>query len=414
MKLEFTNIALRHAALGAALLTASHSFGQVLGIEADADVAPLDSQAPTGLFGINTAGVVSSYGNLTTGGVPDHFDGLAYRSDNTVWCFRQTGAGSQLCQVNTTTLACVPVGGILPMRNVRGACFEASGRLFAIDVQFRHLLEVSTATGAILGSAPLHIGAASYAVTTSCDISFTASGMCLTDQNRFYQVGPLGGMANINTDGVAGTDGFIPSNGGLAQDAAGNLITLDSNNRDDIYRYNPSGGWGRNLVIANVIPAISSGRGDLASAPQVRLVNGNLVVVGGGGNPDGYNPWNWRLKDPQTGTTVWQGTFNVNGQGNFQIPMDFAGQFVIEIDHPIACSRSRPITIANEGPTVLPVAFGMVVGDVNGSGEIDAIDIDIVIANFGNMGGLSDVNNSGEVDAVDIDIVIGNFGAVDE
>ncbi len=54
-------------------------------------------------------------------------------------------------------------------------------------------------------------------------------------------------------------------------------------------------------------------------------------------------------------------------------------------------------------------------GDVDGSGEVDAADIDEVIAAFGDVSSDdTDVDVSGEVDAADIDIVIANFGAVDE
>ena len=54
-------------------------------------------------------------------------------------------------------------------------------------------------------------------------------------------------------------------------------------------------------------------------------------------------------------------------------------------------------------------------GDADLSGEVDAADIDLVIADFGSMAvGNSDVDVSGEVDAADIDIVIANFGNVDQ
>lgn len=49
------------------------------------------------------------------------------------------------------------------------------------------------------------------------------------------------------------------------------------------------------------------------------------------------------------------------------------------------------------------------------SQEVDAADIDLVIANFGmmNVDGLGgDIDLSNEVDAADIDLVIANFGAV--
>lgn len=54
----------------------------------------------------------------------------------------------------------------------------------------------------------------------------------------------------------------------------------------------------------------------------------------------------------------------------------------------------------------------MIAGDVDNSNEIDAADIDLVIANFGDTNINFDVDGSGEIDAADIDIVISNFGSV--
>ena len=54
-------------------------------------------------------------------------------------------------------------------------------------------------------------------------------------------------------------------------------------------------------------------------------------------------------------------------------------------------------------------------GDVNETGEVDAADIDQVIADFGQLADInSDVDVNGEVDAADIDIVIANFGGLDD
>ena len=58
-------------------------------------------------------------------------------------------------------------------------------------------------------------------------------------------------------------------------------------------------------------------------------------------------------------------------------------------------------------------------GDVDNSGEVDAADIDLVIADFGSTypGGSTpnaDVDVSGETDAADIDVVIANFGGTDD
>ncbi|MBL8059369.1 MAG: hypothetical protein JNK63_01490 [Chthonomonas sp.] len=56
-------------------------------------------------------------------------------------------------------------------------------------------------------------------------------------------------------------------------------------------------------------------------------------------------------------------------------------------------------------------------GDVDSSGEVDAADIDAVIATFGMVYGdpgfgPTDVDGTGEIDAADIDVVIENFGLV--
>ena len=58
-------------------------------------------------------------------------------------------------------------------------------------------------------------------------------------------------------------------------------------------------------------------------------------------------------------------------------------------------------------------------GDVDLSGEVDAADIDSVIADFssiypGGPNSNNDVDVSGEVDAADIDVVIANFGGLDD
>ncbi len=56
-------------------------------------------------------------------------------------------------------------------------------------------------------------------------------------------------------------------------------------------------------------------------------------------------------------------------------------------------------------------------GDVDMSGEVDAADIDLLIANFGQIIGTQswnpnwDVDSTGQIDAADIDVVIASFGS---
>lgn len=76
----------------------------------------------------------------------------------------------------------------------------------------------------------------------------------------------------------------------------------------------------------------------------------------------------------------------------------------------------KKLTLNNSG-TVISQSFSMTNGDADGSGEVDAADIDFVIQWFGTSPTqgeemFADLDRSGEVDAADIDVAISNFGAV--
>lgn len=87
----------------------------------------------------------------------------------------------------------------------------------------------------------------------------------------------------------------------------------------------------------------------------------------------------------------------------------------LEIDGGQFLRKTIPVTQATKNS----LNFSLQNGDPDHSGEVDAADIDLVIAHFGEIptsGGWDadiDVDGSDEVDAVDIDIVIANFGGVD-
>lgn len=103
-------------------------------------------------------------------------------------------------------------------------------------------------------------------------------------------------------------------------------------------------------------------------------------------------------------------------------PAGATNQYTIVFDGASFLKKTVNVTVpGNATPTDISIgAISLVNGDVDESGEVDAADIDQVIADFGaiwpvgNGNPNSDVDVNGEVDAVDIDIVIGNFGAIDE
>lgn len=100
-----------------------------------------------------------------------------------------------------------------------------------------------------------------------------------------------------------------------------------------------------------------------------------------------------------------------------EVPASATGAATLEWDGASFLRNSLNITLSGTQTVAGPMVLSN--GDVDNSGEVDAGDIDVVIANFGQAfpGGIgnpfSDVDCSGEVDATDIDIVIANFGRTD-
>lgn len=117
---------------------------------------------------------------------------------------------------------------------------------------------------------------------------------------------------------------------------------------------------------------------------------------------------------------VWQGgipvqTINTSVQmgGTFAVSPNVNGACTLKFKSRSGLKRAISITLGATPLTGLGVH--MQNGDVDHSGEVDAVDIDQVIAQFGALGqNESDVDGSEEVDAVDIDIVISNFGGLDD
>lgn len=147
--------------------------------------------------------------------------------------------------------------------------------------------------------------------------------------------------------------------------------------------------------------------------PSVRPVNGILTIPGRGtGAPTNVNV---RLTPVGSGTVT-----NVNGVSVNMPSGAFAAQTTVRGQYNVSVAgapflRKNFGTVVNMGPdgSDISVNLNLIAGDVDGSNEIDAVDIDAAIAQFGSLSSTpADVDGSGEVDAVDIDFIISNFGAV--
>lgn len=110
-------------------------------------------------------------------------------------------------------------------------------------------------------------------------------------------------------------------------------------------------------------------------------------------------------------TTATNGDYSVTATG-----LSPSTSYKIQANSTIWLQKSTTITT----PAALNISglnFNLINGDVDLSGEVDAVDIDLVIAHFGETSPSfylnADVDGSLEIDAVDIDVVIANFGATD-
>ncbi|MBL8060953.1 MAG: hypothetical protein JNK63_09595 [Chthonomonas sp.] len=101
----------------------------------------------------------------------------------------------------------------------------------------------------------------------------------------------------------------------------------------------------------------------------------------------------------------------LNENGHYAISTSQSGSRSVRISS-LHFLKKRVGTINLAGTPVAGVNAVLTNGDPDGSGEVDAVDIDLVILGFGSADPTADMDGSGEVDATDIDITIANFGAV--
>lgn len=186
--------------------------------------------------------------------------------------------------------------------------------------------------------------------------------------------------------------------------------------------------WGRTFNFrfeAQAAPVASFAQGELFKAgsfpyvtapingptPSSAAVTGTLTIPGRGA--DAPTTVALRLTPLDGGATTVLSNVAVNmPAGTFSAPTTLRGRFNVAVQGAPFLRKAFP-TVVNIGPDGgnIPVNVTLIAGDVDGSGEIDAVDIDAVIAAFGQTGGgVADVDGSAEVDAVDIDVVISRFG----
>src|SRR5262249_22090646 len=138
-------------------------------------------------------------------------DGLAINSGGSLFAFRRDGINSFLVSINGATGAATSVGGIIGERDIRGAGFDLSGKLWAIDAARNALIQVNTATGNEVAGATrgLSLGGVDYNVSDGTDIAANATGrMLMTDGAKGYFIDTATGALTLAFDHSAIVEGL--------------------------------------------------------------------------------------------------------------------------------------------------------------------------------------------------------------
>jgi hypothetical protein len=165
-----------------------------------------------------------------------------------------------------------PIGPPLFGREIRGATFTEIGDLWTVDVVDDALVRVSPVTGEELGRVGLTLNGLPFTPSADSDLAVRFDGqMLLVSARDFYAVDTItGSSALLYTDSqVEPAPGSVapPTLVGAAVGGylgSEQLFSMDVAGQDDLYRYGLNTAFARVLEVANVLPQLDAGRGDLA------------------------------------------------------------------------------------------------------------------------------------------------------
>lgn len=260
-------------AITTSLLTATLAgitSAQIYDFKSNAPAGVQPSSAPAVLFSFNENGSgFTSIGtiSLVTGGQIDA-DGLALSLNHGLMAFWVTANGSTLMNLNSSTAVGTTVGSMLGGRDVRGAAFDMSDRMWAVDAASNELIRIDPLTGNIIGG-PLsvHTGTGALDISNGADLALHASGaMYLVMDHSFYTIDVAIGLATLlgSDSTVSPHVNFLPGAAFSMNAPADRLFAYEANGSDDLFYYDLNVGFNPNTLLVNIISSFNSGRGDLA------------------------------------------------------------------------------------------------------------------------------------------------------
>ncbi|GMV35585.1 MAG: hypothetical protein AMXMBFR61_00930 [Fimbriimonadales bacterium] len=149
----------------------------------------------------------------------------------------------------------------------------------------------------------------------------------------------------------------------------------------------------------------SSGTATLDVAPGGSTVSGVVTLeqyLGGPGQSATIE-----FREIPSGTVLHSATIVLDGAGNYSTPDVPNGTYDVAVKF-VNWLRQVVPGVTVSGPTT--VNFSLFNGDVDNSNGVDLVDLNAILATFGNPGGYGDLNWDAVVNLVDLNIVLANFG----
>ncbi len=380
------------------------------------------SARPTGGSGtIGTVVKLDPYTGAYLGQIGSGFfeapDDIAFGTDGTMYVSDLRSTGAVILKFNPTTgeYKGLIAGGFLGSGSSSGVSLVAAPNniIYSTGASGTAIMKFDGLTGQYMGAigSGFFIGARGLAIATVEGEETLLAGNYTPAGNVL-----LFRTSDSSYQGMIASGGFAPFVRGIAMHQNGQAHVRAISGTEYVARFRADTGEYRGLYVAN---QNVSGFG--IAMEQAAAITGTITLqdyVGSGVS----RPIVMELVN-NSGTVLATDTVTITPNGGTPVAYEFR---VIPRGTNLRVKargtrwlkkQSALITVGTGGAT--GVNLSLINGDVDASGEIDAADIDLVIANFGAVfpgpgPEDSDVDGSTEVDAADIDIVIANFGGTDD
>ncbi|MCA9310045.1 MAG: hypothetical protein KDA21_02505, partial [Phycisphaerales bacterium] len=227
--------------------------------------APGDpSQVPGYLFACREDGTEAhTVGLLRVGAALVDVDGLALDAGDRLYGFECLPAGARLLEIDPTTGSGVRIGPLLAGRDIRGAAFDHTDSLRAVDAASGQLLTVNPAAGTVTSALTLTLGGSPLQVDVACDLAFDADGRgwLSSGDDVFHLDGTTGVLSFATLVNGRRVAGLCRSIHGLGTD---HLFFAHAGSQVDAGWLRTAHGYEMLMLYRNLTPVISTGLADLA------------------------------------------------------------------------------------------------------------------------------------------------------